>query len=327
LVKDDAARRVDVFVDGQMFTSYIWPDALMKPVLYPLRAATGTVVTRGFPLEPRPGERADHPHQVGSWFNYGDVNGVDFWNNSTARPPAEKARMGTILHRRITAMKDGNTQGELAVECEWIMPDGTPILLERTRFIFHTGSGQLRMVDRLTTLTALNREVLFGDSKEGLMAVRVARPLEQPTETRDIFLDASGKPGTERIVNNEGATGRYLSSEGKTGDDVIGTRGRWVALSGNIGGETITLALLDHPQNPNYPTYWFTRGYGLFAANPFGQKALGAERKEPREAFHLKLAPRQSLTFRYRVLIISGAAKPAELDAHARRFASVVSSK
>ena len=40
--------------------------------------------SRGFPLEPRPGERVDHPHpQRGSWLNYGSVNGVDFWNNST----------------------------------------------------------------------------------------------------------------------------------------------------------------------------------------------------------------------------------------------------
>ncbi len=65
LVSNEAARRVDVYVDGLPFTAYIWPATLMKPVLYPLRAASGAVVTRGFPLEPRPGERADHPHQAG----------------------------------------------------------------------------------------------------------------------------------------------------------------------------------------------------------------------------------------------------------------------
>src|SRR5215211_675033 len=74
VVAQETARRVDVFVDGKPFTSYIWPDAIKKPVLYPLRTAAGTIVTRGFPLEPRPGERVDHPHHVGLWFNYGDVN-------------------------------------------------------------------------------------------------------------------------------------------------------------------------------------------------------------------------------------------------------------
>src|SRR5690349_4980594 len=69
VVPNEAARRVDVFVDGQPFTSYIWPDTLKKPVLFPLRTASGTMITRGFPLDPRPGERTDHPHHVGLWLN------------------------------------------------------------------------------------------------------------------------------------------------------------------------------------------------------------------------------------------------------------------
>src|SRR5512132_4020293 len=82
LVQDEAKQRVDVYVDGQPFTSYIYPSTLKKPVLYPIRTAKGTLVTRGFPMEPRPGERVDHPHHVRLWFNYGDVNGIDFWNNA-----------------------------------------------------------------------------------------------------------------------------------------------------------------------------------------------------------------------------------------------------
>src|SRR3954471_18832746 len=65
VVAKEADRRVDIFIDGTPFTSYIWPADLKKPVLYPINSARGTVVTRGFPLEPRPGESVDHPHQVG----------------------------------------------------------------------------------------------------------------------------------------------------------------------------------------------------------------------------------------------------------------------
>src|SRR6187402_854106 len=72
---NEDAKRVDITIDGKPFTSYIWPATIKKPVLYPLRTVTGTLVTRGFPLDPRPGERVDHPHQVGLWFSYGDVNG------------------------------------------------------------------------------------------------------------------------------------------------------------------------------------------------------------------------------------------------------------
>ena len=88
---------MDVTVGGTPFTAYIWPERLAKPVLYPLRSARGTLVTRGFPLDPRPGERVDHPHHVGLWFNYGDVNGVDFWNNSDSLPKQEQAKMGRIV--------------------------------------------------------------------------------------------------------------------------------------------------------------------------------------------------------------------------------------
>jgi len=107
VVKNEASRRVDVFVDGQPFTSYIWPESLTKPVLYPLRTAQGTIVTRGFPLNPRPGERVDHPHHVGLWFDYGNVNGVDFWNSSTSLAPEQRKKMGTIVHRRITRASGG----------------------------------------------------------------------------------------------------------------------------------------------------------------------------------------------------------------------------
>jgi hypothetical protein len=84
VVPHEEQKRVDILIDGQPFTAYLWPEKLAKPVLYPLRTAKGTVVTRGFPLEPRQGERIDHPHHAGLWFNYGNVNGFNFWNNSEA---------------------------------------------------------------------------------------------------------------------------------------------------------------------------------------------------------------------------------------------------
>src|SRR5690242_3805049 len=57
--------KVLVNIDGKPFTAYCYPDTLEKPILYPLRTASGHIITRGFPLEPRPGERTDHPHHVG----------------------------------------------------------------------------------------------------------------------------------------------------------------------------------------------------------------------------------------------------------------------
>src|SRR3954462_2025980 len=108
---NEAAKRVDITIDGTPFTSYIWPSTLKKPVLYPLRTANGTLVTRGFPLDPRGGERVDHPHHVGLWLNHGNVNGLDFWNNSDAIKPEDAPKMGTIYHRRIVEAKGGADHG------------------------------------------------------------------------------------------------------------------------------------------------------------------------------------------------------------------------
>src|ERR1700690_3720113 len=136
VVADEAHRRVDITIDGKAFTSYIWPTSLKKPVLYPLITDEGIPVTRGYPLEPRPGERVDHPHHAGMWFNYGNVNGFDFWNNSDAIKPEGRSKMGTILHTRIVSTKSGADRGELVVKSVWVTGEDKPILNQTTRYIF-----------------------------------------------------------------------------------------------------------------------------------------------------------------------------------------------
>ena len=319
VVANEATRRVDVLIDGKPFTSYIWPDTVKKPVLYPLRAATGTIVTRGYPLEPRPGERVDHPHHVGLWFNYGDVNGLDFWNNSEAIKPAERNKYGTIRHVKIKRVASGKDRGELEVEMDWLTPDGKALLREETTFIFHAAPN-LRAIDRITKLTALDERVVLHDNKEGVIGIRVARQLEQPADKPEVFTDASGKATAVPKLDNTGVTGNYRSSEGETGDAVWGTRGKWTMLTGKIEQEPITLAILDHPKNPGYPTYWHARGYGLFAANPLGQKVFSDGKQE----LNFTLEPKQSATFRYRILILSGKATAEAMEAQYQHFVSGV---
>ena len=127
VVADESGKRVDITIDGKPFTSYIYPESLKKPVLYPIRTAGGTLVTRGFPLDPRPRERFDHPHHVGLWFNHGDVNGLDFWNNSYDIPADRAPKMGTIHHKRVVEAKGGADRGELAVEMEWNTAEGVAL--------------------------------------------------------------------------------------------------------------------------------------------------------------------------------------------------------
>ncbi len=312
--------KVVVKINNQVFTQYLFGagelQGCKKPVLFPVLTAKGTAVTRGYPLQPRSGERVDHPHHVGVWFNYGDVNGHDFWNNSTAIGPEHKGPFGTIVHTGIRQAKNGQDKGVLTVTADWLDKDNQPMLKETTTFVF-SGDTILRTIDRITTLTALNKEVSFKDNKEGMIAVRVARPLEHPSDKPEIFTDASGQATTVPQLDNTGVTGHYRSSEGIEGEQVWGKRAKWMNLTGKIGDEAISLVIVDHPQNVGYPTYWHARGYGLYAANPLGVKVF----TEGKEELNYKLPAGKSVTFRYRIVVASQTLSDTEINRLATDFA------
>jgi hypothetical protein len=317
---DEAARRVDITIDGKPFTSYIWPTTLKKPVLYPLVDADGVTVSRGWPLAPRPGERTDHPHHDGLWFNYGNANGYDFWNNSDAIKPESRDKMGTVVLDRIVSAKSGATEGELVTDSTWITGKDEKILAEKTRYVFAEHNGT-RTIDVIATLTAL-APVVFNDDKEGMLGLRVARWLESPAEKGGVFTDANGVPTTVASTTDlpgvAPPTGVYQTSEGVRGPAVWATRGRWCTLAGHTGDHAVSITIFDHPSNPGYPTYWHARGYGLFAANPLGRSVF-----DPKLApFKFSLAKGQSVTFRYRVAIATHAATPDELNHAADGFAA-----
>jgi hypothetical protein len=314
VVADEAHQRVDVTIDGKPFTSYVWPSTLKKPTLYPLIAADGVEMTRGYPLAPREGERTDHPHHAGLWFNYGNVNGFDFWNNSDAIKPENRGKMGTIHHQKVLSAKSGRDRGELVVESVWTTGSGEDVLKETTRYVF-SRKGDERIIDRITTLTALNH-IIFNDDKEGVLGIRVAHFLESADEKGGTFTDANGNPTQVQKSNVPGATGVYLTSEGVKGDTVWSTRGKWCILTGSKDGHTETIAILDHTKNPGYPTYWHARGYGLFAANPLGRSIF-----DPKSAaFNYTLEKGAKTTFRYRVLLIPHAATAADMNREADAF-------
>ncbi|MEI6946086.1 PmoA family protein [Paraflavisolibacter sp. H34] len=282
LRKEKGENKVAITLDGKPFTAFLYPDSLEKPVLYPLHAAGGQSVTRGFPLQPEPGDPVDHPHHIGLWFNYENVNGLDFWNNSFAIPAERKPRYGWVKTDSILQLKSGAT-GTLAYSARWEDIHQNLLLKERTTYRFQA-AGNRRIIDRVTTLTAA-QDVVFNDVKDGLIALRIARRLQLPAHKKDSL-----------------STGNYLSSRGIEGDSVWSTRASWCLLYGKLEADSISIAIIDHPSNPGYPTYWHARGYGLFAANPLGQKVFS----KGADSLQLGLPKGKSVTFRYRVVLDSG---------------------
>lgn len=316
ITEDKAKKEVRVSYNGKLLTAYCYYDSSRKPILFPVNTVDGITVTRSYPYKMVPGERTDHPHHTGIWLNYESVNGLDFWNNSTAIPVERRYRYGTIVHKKVTSSAAQGNFGSIAVETEWIRPDKKVLLKEETEFAFEVRGNDL-IIDRLTRLKATDTTVIFKDVKDGMFAIRVARELELPSKEASKFVDDKGNV-TDVPPSGKDATGMYYSSTGLKGDSVWGTKGNWVQLTGKKDGKDIAIAIVDHPNNPGYPAYWHARGYGLFAVNPLGRKVFSNGKEE----LNLMLKPGETEIFWYKIIIRSGKAfTAAELNETAQKFA------
>jgi Methane oxygenase PmoA len=314
LIKAKAEKRVDIYIGPQLFTRFLFPDSLEKPVLFPIYNAGNALITRGFPMSPRPDEPTDHPHHLGLWFTYENVNGIDFWNNSYAIPEDKKSLYGWIKTDSILEISGGRT-GVLRYHANWVNQQNLVLLEETTRYEF-SGSDQERVIDRITDLKAVI-DVSFTDAKDGLLGLRLTHELQIPSLQDQRYTD---NKGNVTIVKKDTiANGNYLTSEGKLGDSAWSTRGVWCKVFGKVGDDSVSITIFDHPGNPDFPTFWHARGYGLFAANPLGEKIF----TNGKSSFNLKLKKGDSIRFRYRILIQNGnsTASANFLNQIAKKFA------
>ncbi len=274
----DADHRVDIRIDGKLFTSYQFgPDYKQKPVFYPVLTPSGKMVNRDLPFINKGFKIDDHPHHQSVYFGYGDVNGYDFWSTGHGE---------RIVHRAIVNTQ-GGPEGSLAIVLDWLTPEGEALVREYRRVTFG-GEGNLRWMDHDIRLEALNKRLEFADTKEGIFAFRLADELRE-----------------------DKGTGRYENAFGwETEQGVWGKRAPWVALRGILEGEPVTVAIFDHPSTVNYPSYWHARAYGLFAVNPFGKKDF-VKGSEP---MNLSIRAGESFHFKYRILLYSGTIPKKDLD-------------
>jgi hypothetical protein len=317
IVEQPQKKQADVYYDGKLMTSYCYYDSIRKPFLFPVNTLDGITVTRGYPIAPLEGERTDHPHHVGIWMNYESVNGLDFWNNSTAIAVEKRNMYGTIRHESIVSQKYSKNKASLVVTADWLRPDGQILIKEKTTYTFIVKDKEF-FIDRRSVLTAADQEVVFKDVKDGFFAIRVARELEMPSKEPGVFVDLQGNKTTVPKMDNTGLTGMYYNSDGVKGDSVWSTKGRWAMLKGQMQGKDITIGMLDHPSNVGYPTYWHARGYGLFALNPLGRKVFSNGKEE----LNYILKKNSSVTFHYKIVIASGTKVDAgEMNKLADEFA------
>ncbi len=275
--------KIDVEIAGKPFTTFYYDGEWPKPFLHPLRASSGMVITRGFPLEKIEGESNDHFWHRGLWFAHGDINGIDFWREASG-DEAKDAKLplpvGRIISKSPPKTTGGKNEGTITADFNLVMADKKVIGTLRERYTVRR-VGQNNIIDLQATILADQGVPLkLGDTEEGLLGFRFADEFRQ----------------------DRGAT--LSNSEGLKGtENIWGKRARWVDYSTTIKGEKIGVVIFDHPQNPKHPTFWHARGYGLNAANPFGERDFYNDKSRDGS---LTIPAGKDITFRYRVVIHPG---------------------
>jgi hypothetical protein len=213
----------------------------------------------------------DHPHHRSLWFGHQKVNGANVWTEEAGKTGSQKQREFVDI--------SGGKEAKIVTVNDWLDKDGKK-LSEDKRTITCSTDGENRIIDFDIAIKASEGDVTFGDDKDGLFALRV--------------------PDSMRVEANKGGT--YVNSRGQRDEDQAwGKPAEWMDYHGPVDGETLGIAILNHPSSFGFPTHWHTRAYGLFAANPFGLKMFGESKSGD---YTLKQG--DTLNFRYRVIFHKG---------------------
>jgi hypothetical protein len=286
---------VKILVGGKLFTEYL-SDQAMKPYYYPVFGPSGTAMTRNHPMKKVALETQDHNHQRSFWFTHGAVNGYDFWASDPLNPP--KTNYGTIRETAKKKLISGPVLGRIRTTDDWLGPDGKRVCEdERVVTIYNTTNA--RVLDFDIAIKAGDGPVTFGDTKEGMFGLRVASSMDVAGNKK------TKTPGKGKITN----------AEGIHDTEAWGKASPWVDYVGPVEGETVGVAILNHPDSFRYPTTWHVRDYGLFAANPFGWKDFGMKKSG-----EYTIPAGDSIRFRYRVVFHKGDTDSGQIPSAFRAY-------
>jgi hypothetical protein len=219
--------------DGVELTRYHFGPGLHRPFLFPVIGPSGRSLTRmGHPHDPE-----SHSHHNSVWISHNDVDGVSFWSDSGG---------GKIRHKRIVKFEDVGEHSSIVTENEWLTNEEKILLLEtrRVSVLLLPDSEWLLIID--IEFKAKDKPVTLGKTPFGMIGVRMAKTIG--------VNDGGGK-----IRNSEGAVNEK---------EVFWKRAKWVDYSGAITNEKLEgITLFDHPDNPNFPTYFHVRNDGWMGAS------------------------------------------------------------
>jgi hypothetical protein len=225
-------------------------------------------------LGTRPITQPDRAVGRALWIGHRNVNGLDFLPGGAGDGPRGRIVSGDLLVRR------GTLSVGFQHECHWLAPDGECILRDMRTARAASGPSSGALLDITVVLIAMpGGSVALGPAGDSLICLRAANAL-QP---------AYG--------------GQIRNSEDQFGPEAIhGRQASWCMCTGVVGGETVGLAFLDHPENPWHPPPWVCREDGVISPSPFAWRTV-------------EIAAGERLALRYRIVVHSGYVEPSWVHA------------
>lgn len=211
-------------VDDRPVLEYRYPARGPKSYVSLLTTPSGVNVLRDSP--------PDHVYHHALMFAVG-IDGVDYW--------AEGERCGIQVpegdFQSVSERTNGHGSCRLSHTLRWQAPDGSAQLREK------------RTIELIQNPKAETATLVIWTSK-----LTVAEGRTQ--------VELWGRPYFGlglRFVESMDRNGKLFNSLGGTGvEETNNHRAPWCAYTAQADGKRVTVAVLDHPQNPRAPATWFT---------------------------------------------------------------------
>ncbi len=220
--------KIDVFVNKNFFTSYIFSQEEKYPFFFPVNGPSNASVSSM--------RNANYPHHSSLFFGCDMVNEGNYWQEGLDR--------GQILSIRADIIQAEGEKVIIENECIWRRPGALAPIKDIRKITISSPSTGICQIDFDITMEMLI-DVMIKKTNHSLFSGRLDPDL------------AVINGGT--MVNAEGQIGEK---------GTFGKPSPWIDCYGNRGKTIEGMAIIQHPSNKWYASQWFTRDYGFFSPTP-----------------------------------------------------------
>lgn len=230
--------KLSIYEGERLLIKYVYVGT-WKPYFYPVNGPGGNVV-RGI-------DGREHHNQYGlslAYGGHGEGGSTNIWSDYDEPPYGP---CGRIIHKKFDRIEIDGEMAVFAETVEYIRPDEEIICEER----------------RAMTVQPLPGNELTIDFKQ-----EIGKPKDPGDNPFIIYSRVADWMRIYDAINRKRPEnpGRIENSRGNIGEEATrGVTAEWCDYSGQYGGEWTGIAIMQHPDNPNFPGAFFTREYGLFS--------------------------------------------------------------